>query len=112
VLFAGWSSELSDDAVERLGAVAATTDGFELAETDLSIRGEGQLFGRKQSGLPDLKLARLQSDRELIARTRQLARDVVARDPDLSAPEHATLRTEVLRRYEGGIDDFAALETG
>jgi ATP-dependent DNA helicase RecG len=112
VLFAGWSSELSDEAVERLEAVAGTTDGFELAETDLSIRGEGQLFGRKQSGLPDLKLARLQADRELVVRTRQLARDVVDRDPDFARPEHGRFRTEVLRRYEGGIDDFAALETG
>jgi len=112
VLFAGWSSLLSDEAVERLEAVAGTTDGFELAETDLSIRGEGQLFGRKQSGLPDLKLARLQDDRELVARTRQLAREIVAEDPDFARPEHAAFRTEVLRRYEGGIDDFAALETG
>jgi ATP-dependent DNA helicase RecG len=112
VLFAGWSSSLSDDAMERLEAVAGTTDGFELAETDLSIRGEGQLFGRKQSGLPDLKLARLQADRELVARTRQLAREIVAEDPDFARAEHVTFRTEVLRRYEGGIDDFAALETG
>jgi ATP-dependent DNA helicase RecG len=112
VLFAGWSSDLTDEAIERLEAVAATTDGFELAETDLSIRGEGQLFGRKQSGLPDLILARLQADRDLVGRTRQLAVSIVANDPDFARPEHATFRTEVLRRYEGGIDDFAALATG
>jgi ATP-dependent DNA helicase RecG len=113
VLFAGWSGgELTDDALRRLEAVAATTDGFALAETDLDIRGEGQLFGSAQSGMPDLKLARIQRDQDLIALTRQRARDVVAGDPHLSEPRHAALRDEVLRRYEGGLDDFAALETG
>ncbi|MBW3619628.1 MAG: ATP-dependent DNA helicase RecG [Actinobacteria bacterium] len=113
VLFAGWNTdELTEDASERLAAVAATTDGFELAEKDLEIRGEGQLFGAKQSGLPDLKLARLQRDHAIIVATRDLARAVVAEDPHLTAPANASLRAEVLRRYEGGLDDFAALETG
>lgn len=102
----------TDDGADRLEAVAATTDGFELAEQDLRIRGEGQLFGERQSGLPDLKLARLISDRDLIAASRGLAESVIAADPDLAADDHAALRTEVLRRYEGGLDEFAALETG
>ena len=100
----------TDDGADRLEAVAATTDGFALAEKDLAIRGEGQLFGERQSGLPDLKLARLLSDRDLIDATRGLAREVIAADPDLQA--HVDLRAEVLRRYEGGLDEFAALETG
>jgi ATP-dependent DNA helicase RecG len=112
VLFAGWNGELTDDAAERLEAVAATTDGFELAEKDLEIRGEGQLFGAKQSGLPDLKLARLQRDHAIVHASRELAREVVADDPDLASPANARLREEVLRRYEGGLDEFAALETG
>jgi ATP-dependent DNA helicase RecG len=113
VLFAGWNGgELTPDARRRLEAVAATTDGFELAETDLDIRGEGQLFGKAQSGMPDLKLARVRFDGPLIELTRQRAREVVAHDPHLSEPSHATLRAEVLRRYEGGLDAFAALQTG
>jgi ATP-dependent DNA helicase RecG len=113
VLFAGWAGgELTDEALRRLEAVAATTDGFALAETDLDIRGEGQLFGSAQSGMPDLKLARIQRDQDLIALTRQRAREIVAGDPHLTGPRHASLRAEVLRRYEGGLDDFAALETG
>ncbi len=100
----------TDDGARRLEAVAATTDGFELAERDLAIRGEGQLFGERQSGLPDLKLARLLSDRDLIQATRDLSREVIGRDPDLG--DHPTLRDEVLRRYQGGLDEFAALETG
>jgi ATP-dependent DNA helicase RecG len=112
VLFAGWSSELGDDALERLVAVAQTTDGFQLAETDLRIRGAGQLFGRAQSGLPDLILARVQEDVDLVAATRQLAARILDEDPGLADPGHAALRAEVLRRYEGGLEAFAALETG
>jgi ATP-dependent DNA helicase RecG len=112
VLFAGWQAELTDDAFTRLQAVAGTTDGFELAETDLTIRGSGQLFGKAQSGLPDLKLASLQRDQRLIQLARDRARAVIEADPDLSAPEHAAMKAEVLRRYEGGLEQFAALQTG
>jgi ATP-dependent DNA helicase RecG len=112
VLFAGWRSELTKDASRRLEAVAGTTDGFVLAEVDLDIRGEGQLFGKAQSGMPDLKLARLRTDQPVIELTRRRARELVGRDPHLSDPAHATLRAEVLRRYEGGLDAFAALQTG
>ncbi len=111
VLFAGWSAQITDDGLQRLEAVARTTDGFELAEADLAIRGEGQLFGQAQSGAADLKLAKLNQDVEVVERTRDLARSVVADDPDLKAPEHVDLRTEVIRRY-GDVDAFAALRTG
>ncbi|MDX1658166.1 MAG: ATP-dependent DNA helicase RecG [Nitriliruptorales bacterium] len=110
VLFAGWHGEITDEARERLDAVAATTDGFELAEKDLEIRGEGQLFGQRQSGLPDLKIARLQRDIGLIGTTRGEAERIIADDPHLLG--HPSLRAEVLRRYEGGLEEFAALETG
>ena len=112
VLFAGWNGELTDEAAQRLEAVAATTDGFELAETDLDIRGAGQLFGRRQSGMPDLKLVRLRRDTPVIEATRDLAKRVIAEDPELTAPAHAALRREVERRYEGGVEAFAALQTG
>jgi ATP-dependent DNA helicase RecG len=104
--------ELSDEGRTRLEAIAATTDGFALAETDLELRGEGQLFGRRQSGLPDLKLARLARDLDTVGRTRDVAGAIVHDDPDLAAPGNASLRAEVLRRYGGDLDAFAALETG
>ena len=112
VLFAGWNGELTDDAKDRLEAVAGSTDGFALAEADLHIRGAGQLFGQKQSGLPDLKLADLTRDLEVVATTRDLAKRVIDGDPDLTAEEHVRLRAEVLARYEGGLEAFSALETG
>ncbi len=107
VLFADPATE---ETHERLEAVAATTDGFLLADVDLRIRGQGQLFGARQSGLPDLRLARLHRDLSVVQATRNLAREVIGDDPDFG--RHPALEAEVLRRYEGGLEDFAALETG
>jgi ATP-dependent DNA helicase RecG len=68
--------ELSEGAVERLEALVATTDGFELAERDLEIRGEGQLLGARQSGLSDLRFVRLRRDQALLERAREIAREL------------------------------------
>jgi ATP-dependent DNA helicase RecG len=69
--------QLTDTAGERLQALVATTDGFELAEKDLELRGEGQLLGTRQSGLSDLRFTRLRADRELLERAREAARGLV-----------------------------------
>jgi ATP-dependent DNA helicase RecG len=65
--------ELSESASERLEAMVATTDGFELAERDLEIRGEGQLLGARQSGYSDLRFVRLRRDQGLLERARDVA---------------------------------------
>ena len=69
--------ELTDGAKERLEALVSTTDGFELAEKDLEIRGEGQLLGTRQAGLSDLKFTRLRADRPLLERAREVAKALV-----------------------------------
>jgi len=68
--------ELTESAVERLEAMVETTDGFELAERDLEIRGEGQLLGARQSGFSDLRFVRLRRDKNLLQRAREAARSV------------------------------------
>ncbi|HLG08682.1 MAG TPA: helicase-related protein [Gaiellaceae bacterium] len=68
--------ELTEGAIERLEAMVATTDGFELAERDLEIRGEGQLLGARQSGFSDLRFVRLRRDQNLLERARDVARDL------------------------------------
>ncbi|GIU95432.1 MAG: ATP-dependent DNA helicase RecG [Gaiellaceae bacterium] len=65
--------ELTDSAIERLEAMVQTTDGFELAERDLEIRGEGHLLGAQQSGLSDLRFVRLRHDADLLERARAVA---------------------------------------
>ncbi len=77
----------SAEAVGRLRLVERSHNGLELAEADLRMRGPGEYFGTRQSGLPDLKLAQV-SDLSLLELAREAARRLLARDPDLSLPEH------------------------
>jgi ATP-dependent DNA helicase RecG len=80
----------TSEGEQRLEAMVRTTDGFELAEVDLDLRGEGTIMGERQKGRNDLKLASLRRDREWVARARQVAFELVGDDPSLSAyPELA-----------------------
>ncbi len=93
-------------ARERVEAVAATLDGFALAEVDLELRGEGDVLGSQQSGIrSSLKLLRVVKDTGLIARARQLAEDVLAADPLMDA--HPGLRAAIEHRVSA--EDRAAL---
>jgi ATP-dependent DNA helicase RecG len=78
------------DANERLKVVVDNTNGLALAEHDLRLRGPGDYFGVRQSGAPELKIARL-DDAPLVEAARSAATDVLTRDPDLAAPDHAGL---------------------
>jgi ATP-dependent DNA helicase RecG len=75
----------------RLRALAQHRDGFELAEIDLRLRGEGEMLGTRQSGLQAFRFARLPEDVELLERARMRARALLDADPELAAPEHALL---------------------
>ena len=75
--------EVTPEAQERLEALERSTDGFELAEVDLDLRGEGTLFGGNQSGRNDLRLASLRRDRDWVVRARQAASELLADDPGL-----------------------------
>jgi ATP-dependent DNA helicase RecG len=73
----------SPEAQERLSALERSTDGFELAEVDLELRGEGTILGARQKGATDLKLASLRRDKALVATARDVAFDLVDQDPGL-----------------------------
>ena len=83
----------TDDGEQRLAAMVATTDGFRLAEEDLRIRGQGTVFGAKQAGMADLKLADILRDQETLITARREAFSLVAADPNLDA--HREIRDEV-----------------
>lgn len=89
-------------AVVRLRTLERTTDGFEIAEMDLRLRGPGDLLGTRQSGLPEFRFADLQADGDLVYQARQDAFSLVASDPTLARPEHAALRRQLIARFESG----------
>ncbi len=96
--------------------MASTTDGFRLAELDLEIRGEGQIFGKgavdadegsgapSQAGRTDLRFASLVRDVDALSTAREHAFALVDLDPMLRDPEHAPLRAEVRRRFGSRLD--------
>ncbi|MCH8280612.1 MAG: ATP-dependent DNA helicase RecG [Chloroflexi bacterium] len=90
------SDTQSEVAKERLSALERIHDGFQLAEVDLELRGPGDFFGTRQSGLPNLRMAHL-SDRNLLELARDEASRLREQDPDLAAPEHAALAARVNR---------------
>jgi ATP-dependent DNA helicase RecG len=91
--------------IERLRFFEQTDDGFKLAEKDLEIRGPGEVLGTRQHGLPDLKIADLQEDRELLFKARDEAFALVASDPKLDKPENRIIRETLDNRY-GGREDL------
>jgi ATP-dependent DNA helicase RecG len=83
----------------RLRAVASSGDGFELAEIDLRLRGEGELVGTRQHGIAQYQLAELPRDAELLERARVYAERIAASDPELAEPEHALLSDALVAAY-------------
>lgn len=99
----GESASLRDQvspARQRLDALLRSTDGFVIAEEDLRIRGPGELFGTRQWGLPDFRVANLVRDAALLEQARKEAFALLQRDPGLSAPEHGPLRGAMMRRWQ------------
>ncbi|MDO8916065.1 MAG: helicase-related protein, partial [Coriobacteriia bacterium] len=87
---------------QRMAAIVSTTDGFALAEEDLRLRGEGQILGSRQHGMPELRIASVLRDAELLDAAREDAVVIIASDPTLRRADHAPLAAHV--RHEFGRD--------
>jgi ATP-dependent DNA helicase RecG len=96
------SDEGNPEARARIDALVGTADGFALADEDLRLRGEGTLFDARQSGMPDLRLARLAEDLDLVRRARGRAFALLDDDPGLA--RHPDLLAELRRRFDGSIE--------
>ncbi len=86
---------------ERLGVLARTTDGFKIAEEDLRLRGPGELLGTRQHGLPELRVADLVRDGELLRMAQRDAARIIGDDGTLSRPPHSGLRRLMETKYRG-----------
>ncbi len=84
---------------ERLAILTRTTDGFQIAEEDLRLRGPGEMLGTRQHGLPDFRVADLLKDGDLLRDARDDAARIIETDPQLRDPAHAGLRAELAARY-------------
>ncbi len=96
-------AHLTEEAQRRIDALVATTDGFRIAEADLEIRGPGEFFGTRQSGLPEFRVADLIRDAALLEEARGEAQRIIAADAELRDPAHRALREGLLARWRGKL---------
>ena len=96
----------SDTGQQRLKIIESTQDGFKLADEDLKMRGPGEFFGTRQSGLPDLKVARL-GDVKVLEEAREVAKRIFEEDPDLELPQHRLLARRVQEFWHRGRGDLS-----
>ncbi len=97
------SGPMTDDGVRRIKAMTRTNDGFELAEADLEIRGPGEFFGTRQSGLPDFKIANILRDGSLLEIAKSEANRLAKMDPTLSQPVHQVLKAVLQTQWRGHL---------
>jgi len=107
-LFADKETE-NEVAKSRLEMMERSNDGFEIAEHDLKLRGPGELFSTRQHGLPDLKIANIIDDYDLLVMARRSAFELVSADPMLISPMHKNIRQSLLTKFGDslGLADVA-----
>ncbi|HIZ84572.1 MAG TPA: ATP-dependent DNA helicase RecG, partial [Firmicutes bacterium] len=95
------SDAQNKEALRRLQVMCSTSDGFKIADEDLKLRGPGDFFGSRQHGLPDLKIADMLEDMEVLRQTGQAVKPLLAADPYLEKEENAPLRKAVEKLFSG-----------
>jgi ATP-dependent DNA helicase RecG len=96
--------KLGADSKKRLDTMVRTNNGFEIAESDLQLRGPGDLLGTQQSGALDLLISDLGKDGELLKHARDTARRILEGDPDLSLPENRVIKAQVESMSTGAVN--------
>ncbi len=94
------------DSTRRLEIFTGTEDGFEIAKADLALRGMGDLFGERQSGTPTFKVADPLRDERLLLVSRELAGEILERDPELTSAANAGIRRALTERYARALELF------
>jgi ATP-dependent DNA helicase RecG len=95
-------SKLGNDARERIRIMTTTSNGFEIAEKDLELRGPGDIEGTRQSGILNFKLASIVNDKPLLEIARKMVADILEKDPDLGSAENLQLK-KFLKEQKGNV---------
>ena len=103
LLVAPYVGDRESDTYRRLKAMATTSDGFQIAEVDLELRGPGDFLGTRQHGLPDFRVASLIRDTRTLGEAREAAEHWLTLDPNLRTPESAPLRQVLEHRWKGRL---------
>ncbi len=98
------ASPRGDDSFQRILAMTRTNNGFQIAEADLNIRGPGEFFGTRQSGIPNFKIANIIHDASLLESAKKEAELLIKADPSLNAPEHQLLKRMLQKHWRGNLE--------
>ena len=100
------SDNKSEDVKARLSIMEKTNNGFTISEEDLRLRGPGDFFGSRQHGLPEMHVADLGADTQILKTAQEEAKALLAADPELQLPEHASLRDRIAELFKNNTDSF------
>ena len=98
------ASPRGDDSFQRIQAMIRTNNGFRIAEADLNIRGPGEFFGTRQSGVPNFKIANIIHDVTLLEAAKKEAESLIKADPALNAPVHQLLKRMLQKHWRGNLE--------
>ncbi len=96
------SQDITENGRSRISAMLKYTDGFKLAEIDLEIRGQGDFFGTRQSGLPEFKFANIITDAKILQAAQKDAKEILSCDPELEKEENKIIKNTLSAHYSGG----------
>jgi len=94
----------TDDSYRRIRVMERSNNGFDIAEEDLNIRGPGEFFGTRQSGIPKFKIANIISDATLLETAKKEATLLIKDDPQLNAPEHQLMKRMLNAHWKGHLE--------
>ena len=98
------ASPRGDDSYQRIQAMIRTNNGFQIAEADLNIRGPGEFFGTRQSGIPNFKIANIIHDASLLEAAKKEAESLIKADPRLEAPMHQLLKRMLQKHWQSNLE--------
>ena len=98
------ASPRGDDSYQRIQAMIRTNNGFKIAEADLNIRGPGEFFGTRQSGIPNFKIANIIHDASLLEAAKKEAESLIKADPRLDVPAHQLLKLMLQKHWRGNLE--------